>query len=72
MKMYGEVEVSIAILDLSTRWRWMVSFMPPLPGKNPRYPLDRRLGGPQNQSGCCGIEKNLLPLLGIISHPSSL
>jgi hypothetical protein len=31
-------------------------------GKSPRYPLDRRLGGPQSRSGCCGVERNLLPL----------
>jgi hypothetical protein len=31
------------------------------PGKSPRYPLDRRLGGPQNRPGCSGIEKNLVP-----------
>jgi hypothetical protein len=40
--------------DLGTSWRWMVSFAP-LPlylrGKSPRYPLDRRLGGPQSQPG---------------------
>jgi hypothetical protein len=24
------------------------------PGKEPRYPLDRRLGGPQSRSGCRG------------------
>jgi hypothetical protein len=24
------------------------------------YPLDRRLGGPQNRSRCCRAEKNLL------------
>jgi len=39
----------------------MVSFMPwllyPL-GKNPWYPLDRRLGGLQNQSGHGGKHKN--------------
>jgi hypothetical protein len=34
-------------------------------GKSPRYRLDRRLGGPQSRSGSCGLEKNLLPLLGI-------
>jgi hypothetical protein len=36
------------ILDLGTRWRWVVSFTPrPLfhRKKFPRYPLDRRLGG---------------------------
>jgi hypothetical protein len=34
-------------LDLSTRWQWVVSFMP-----LPLYPLVvRRLGGPQSRSG---------------------
>jgi hypothetical protein len=28
------------------------------PGKEPRYPLDRRLGGPQSRSGRSGEEKN--------------
>jgi len=34
-----------------------------LQGKSPWYPLDRRLGGPQSQSGRDGEEKNsqLLP-----------
>jgi hypothetical protein len=39
------------ILDLGTSWTRVVSFTPrplyPL-GKSPCYPLDRRLGGPQN------------------------
>jgi hypothetical protein len=42
------------ILDLGTRWRWVVSFTPRslyLQGKSPLYPLDRRLGGPQMRSG---------------------
>jgi hypothetical protein len=35
--------------DLGTSWRWVVSFTPlPL---YPRYPLDKKLGGPQSQSG---------------------
>jgi hypothetical protein len=34
-------------------------------GKSPWYPLDRRLGGPQNHSGCGGLEKNSQPLPGI-------
>jgi hypothetical protein len=29
--------------------------------KSPLYPSDRKLGGPQNQSGPCEEEKNLLP-----------
>jgi hypothetical protein len=35
------------------------------PRKKPWYQLDRRLGGPQSQSGHCKEEKNPLPLLGI-------
>jgi hypothetical protein len=31
------------------------------PGKSPWYPLDRRLGGPQSQSGRGGEEKNWNP-----------
>jgi hypothetical protein len=40
--------------DLGASWRSVVSSTPrPLcpRGKSPRYPLDRRLGGPQNRSG---------------------
>jgi hypothetical protein len=33
-----------------------------LRGEQPRYPLDRRLGGPHSRSGRCEDEKNLLPL----------
>jgi hypothetical protein len=40
-------------------------------GKDPRYPLDRRLGGPQSRSGLCGEEWNFLPLPGIDPWPSS-
>jgi hypothetical protein len=35
------------------------------PGKDPWYPLDRRLDRPQNRSGRGGEEKNSLPLPGI-------
>jgi len=34
-------------------------------GKSPWYPMDRRLGGPQSQSGHGGEEKNSQPPLGI-------
>jgi hypothetical protein len=34
-------------------------------GKNPRYPLGRRLGGPQSRSGRGGEEKNSQPPPGI-------
>jgi hypothetical protein len=48
-------------LDLGTSCRWVVSFTPRL--LYPRYPLDRRLGGPQSQSRCrrCGEEKIFYP-----------
>jgi len=40
-------------------------------GKNPWYPLDRRLGWPQSWSGLGGKEKKLLTLPGIESWLSS-
>jgi hypothetical protein len=49
-------------LDLGVSWRWVVGFTPRplyLPGKNPRYPLVRRLGIPQSRSGRIGEEKIL-------------
>jgi len=36
-----------------------------LPEKEPRYPFDRRLSGPQSGSGRDGEEKNSQTLLGI-------
>jgi hypothetical protein len=53
------------ILNLGTRWRWVVRFTPrPLypQGKSPWYPLHRRLGGKQSRSGRGGEEKNSHPL----------
>jgi hypothetical protein len=64
MKTCGEWRYSSTILDLGTRCRWVVNFTPrPLypRGKRPRCPLYMRLGGLQNLSGRCGVEKNLLP-----------
>jgi hypothetical protein len=34
-------------------------------GKNPRYKLNRRLGGTQSRSGFCGEEESLFPLPGM-------
>jgi hypothetical protein len=69
MKAYWESEgTAPRILDLATRWRWVVSFVPqPLypQGKSPWYPLDRRLGGPQSRSGRGGDEKNSQTLPGL-------
>jgi hypothetical protein len=58
------------ILNLCTRWRWVVSFTAWKLWKSPRYPLNRRLGRPQNRCGGGGWEKKSLPLPGI-EHQSS-
>jgi hypothetical protein len=55
------------ILNLDARWRWVVNYtlrpLPPPPhGNEIRYPLNRRLGGPQSGSGRFGEHKNPLPL----------
>jgi hypothetical protein len=43
MTTYGGVEAQLhAFLNLGTRWRRVMSFMPW--GKDHKYPLDRRLG----------------------------
>jgi hypothetical protein len=60
------------IFDLVTRWRWVISFRPwPLypREKGSRYPLDRRLGGPQIQSGL--YEEKNLAKTGIETRPTS-
>jgi hypothetical protein len=68
---YGSGGIAPPILNLGTRWRRQISFMPlqfyPR-GNTPRYPLYRRLGRPQSRSGCYGEYKNLLPLPGIESR----
>jgi hypothetical protein len=60
----GEWRYSSTILALGTRWRWVVSFMLLLlypQGKSSWNPLDRRLDGPQNRSGCCEEKKISCP-----------
>jgi hypothetical protein len=62
MKTYwGSAVIAPSILDLGTRWKWVVSFTP-LPlypqGRNPWHPLNRRLGGPRSRSGYGVEEKN--------------
>jgi hypothetical protein len=41
-------------------------------GKSTEYLLNRRLGVPWSQYGCCGEEKNILFLPGIEPQPFSL
>jgi hypothetical protein len=64
----GGEGIALRILDLSTRWRWVVSFTlrPHYPqGKSPCYALDRRLGELQSRSGHGGEEKNSQPIPGL-------
>jgi hypothetical protein len=60
--------IASRILELGTRWRWMVSFTSGQfypQGKSPWYTLYRRLGGTQSRSGLGGEEKNSQPLPGL-------
>jgi hypothetical protein len=62
----GSVGIAPRILNIGTRWRRVVSFMPHqlyLGGKSPHYPLDRKVGGPQSRSGRGGEEKTISHLL---------
>jgi hypothetical protein len=64
----GEWRYNTIILDLGTRWKYVVSLTPRplyLLGRNPRCPLNRSLGGLQGRYGRCGAEKILLLLPGI-------
>jgi hypothetical protein len=69
IKAYWGMEVQLhSFFDLGTRCRWVVNFTP-LPlypqGKSLLYPLDRRLGGPQNRSERGGEGQNSQPLPGL-------
>ena len=54
------------ILNLGTRWRWTVNFMPRRlnSGKEPKYLFQRSLGGAKNQYGGFGKDKYLLSTPG--------
>jgi hypothetical protein len=68
MKTYWGGGIAPCILDLGTRRRRVIIFMPrPLypQGKITRYPLDRRLGRLQNRSGRGGEDRNSQPPPGI-------
>jgi hypothetical protein len=57
----GEEIQLLLILDLSNRWDdWSVPRIGRhlAPGKDPKYPLDRRLSGPQSRSGHMFEEKS--------------
>jgi len=65
---WGCVDTAPLFLNLSTRWKRVVSFtFRPfhLRTNIHHYPLNGRLGGHQRQNGGFGIEKNFLSLLWI-------
>jgi hypothetical protein len=61
---WGSGCIDPEFLDLGNSWRWVARFTP-LPfyprGKSTRYPLDRRLGGPQSRPARHGEVKILAP-----------
>jgi hypothetical protein len=61
--MWSSGGMAPSILDLGTRWRWVVCFTPrPLypRGNRPRHPSDRRMDGPQKRSQRCREYKSCL------------
>jgi len=63
--LWGSGGTAPCILNLSARWRQLVSFTPWLLyhwGERPWYSLNRKLSGPQSWSGCGGKEKKFLSL----------
>lgn len=60
IKTHSSTGIATNILNLSTKWRYVVSFMPwPLYslGRTPWYLLLRSLSGLQRQSWCAGHQK---------------
>jgi len=60
---WGSGGIVPRIVNLGSRWRWVVSFTPrPLypRGRSFWYQFDRRLGGPHRRSGRGGEEKQSL------------
>jgi hypothetical protein len=70
---WNEWEGKPKYCDLDT-WRGVVRLTPRplyLRGKSPRYPSDRRLGGPQSRSGRRGEMKILAPIWNLTPTPCS-
>jgi len=68
MKAYeGKRCITPLILNLGSSCRRLVNFTPvPLqPGEHPRYPLNRRLGGPEKETEQFGEDKIPVPLPGL-------
>jgi hypothetical protein len=66
-RMYSSYSFSTSALD-GGEWSASRPNRALAPGKDPRYPLYRRLGGPESRSGHRGYKKILSPLPGIESQ----
>jgi hypothetical protein len=70
----GSRDIDPLILNLYTKWKWLVSLTPrslgslPPGGKSHWYRLGRRLDGPQGRSGHFAKQKDLLHLPGVESR----
>jgi hypothetical protein len=72
MKVYGGVDVQKDVfLTLAlVGGEWLASRPGRFtPGKDPRYPLDRKLGGPQSRTGRHG-EVKILATTGTLGRPA--
>jgi hypothetical protein len=74
MKAYtGSRGIASFILNLSTRWRWVVNCTPRLLYRceEPWDPLNNRMGGLQSRPGCSGRgEKSHVPTsIQKVDHP---
>jgi len=57
MKTYYRNKSTVLRINLDTRWRWVITFMPRPPysrSKDPQYHMDRRMGEPDSRSGRSG------------------
>jgi hypothetical protein len=70
MMYWGNGGIAPRILNLSARWRWVVSFI--LQPLYPWYPLDRKLGGLQSPSRRGVEEKSFYTLPRIEPRSSNL
>jgi len=57
--MWASIETTLIIINVNYS-EWLTSFRGRfIPGKERRYPLSRKLGGPQRLSGRCELKKKI-------------
>jgi hypothetical protein len=72
MKVGSGVKAASFLTSAFDGGEWSVSSRAPFtPGKNPRHPVDKRLGGSQSQSWRRSEEKILYPVANRIPNPRS-